>query len=569
VSDLVAFTAADHAWTVDPSHEAFVRELLAPSAREPERLPGARVVKTNRVRTVVHVAGPVGGLYCKRFRTLRGIDRLLSLVGLRRSPARREWEAFRLLRAAGVSCPEPVILAEERRGGQLVGSVLATREVDDAEQLTEKLDALRADPEGSAARQALMAALARTCQAVFAAGLDHPDVHLANFLVRPDGSLVVLDLHSASPRRGPPSARTRLRRLEKVAHSIGPQDPDKVPHAAEEVRWFAQAWADLDPALGGADALTTRLLRGADRLEARRLVSRDRRCLVNSTDFAVHGAMGVRVYRRREITAQGVWLAFDQPTEAVVHAHPRGRSRIETFLAPPLLAALGKRLLRKLYLLPRLRSRWAAFFGTPLSMRAWRAARACEVRRIPHPRHYALVIEGVIPRHAKVLMELVQDATMIHVILEQGPLPSPRQRFRLASDLGRLMGRFHASGLKHRDLAVQNLLVRAREEGWDLWVVDLDEVRVGAMSRKEKFRALVQLADLPPAATRADRARFFRAYLQAGGDRVLASELSELGKIGIGRRVAAALRKRAEAKARRLAKRPPRPEPTNVSALES
>ena len=126
------FSAAGHAWTVDPAYEGWVREVLAAEPRALEALPGARVIKINRVRTVVHVPGPQGGLYLKRFRTLRAVDRWLSVIGLRRSPARREFEAFQRLQAAGVPCPQPVVLGEERRGGKLVGSVLATREADQA-----------------------------------------------------------------------------------------------------------------------------------------------------------------------------------------------------------------------------------------------------------------------------------------------------------------------------------------------------------------------------------------------------------------------------------------------------
>ena len=49
------------------------------------------------------------------------------------------------------------------------------------------------------------------------------------------------------------------------------------------------------------------------------------------------------------------------------------------------------------------------------------------------------------------------------------------------------------------------------EPGWDLWLVDLDEVVVGRMSRREKLRALTHLGDLPAAA---------RNYVEAIADAV-------------------------------------------------
>ena len=157
---------------------------------------------------------------------------------------------------------------------------------------------------------------------------------------------------------------------------------------------------------------------------------------------------------------------------------------------------------------------------------------------------------------------------MIHVLLQE-TVPTPRARRALARAVGRAVGRLHAMGLTHHDLAVQNLLIRARgDDAWDVWFVDLDEVRPRRLSRREKLRALTQLADLPPAATRTDRARWFAAYLAAGGDDVLAPELAAWGARGLGRRVALGLAHKAARKAKRLRRRGHRrPAPTDLRAL--
>jgi Lipopolysaccharide kinase (Kdo/WaaP) family len=567
-----SFQAHGQRWDTDPALTAFVREVLAPgvTGQTPlEALPGARIVKHNQKRTVVRLDGPDGGLYLKRYRSLRLGERLLSLV--RASPARREWRALRRLAERAVPCPTPVILGEERRGGLLAGCVLCTREAVDAGEVPDRVDALRVE---GASRQPLAEALARTCRAVFEAGVDHPDLHLANFLVgERDDSLLVLDMHSARLLGGPLGPRLRLRRLGKLAHSFGLLDPDTRDPAHEELSWFAEAYAGLDAALGTADRLRAVLLELARGLEAVRLRSRDRRCLVDSSTYAV-GRLpgGARVYRRREASLEVIDALLEAAPLATVHAHPRGRSLIQTVAAD--LGQGPTRLIRKRYLLPSLRRRVGALWR-PLALTAWKAARACEVRFVPAPRHLALVLEGwLLPRRGTILMELLADVTMVHVLLAQPELPTPAARRALATELGRVMGRFHGAGLKHHDLAMQNVLVRARTPdagsapGWEVWIVDLDEVRRGAMSRKEKLRALTQLADLPPAATRADRARFFRAYLDNGGREVLAPELEAWGAVGIGRRVAEGLQAKAEAKARRQARRIAQPQPTNLAALE-
>lgn len=529
---------------LDPAYEAFARDVLAPGAADLARLPGAQVVKHNRVRTVVRLPAPGGDLFVKRFRALRPGERLLSLV--RGSPARREWAALVHLAGRGVPCPPPVLLAEERRRGLVVASVLATRALE-AEGLPERLRALRA---AGARRDDLLAGLARLMRAVFAAGVDHPDLHAGNVLVRGPDELFVLDLHSARLRA--PGAALRRRRLGRLVHSLGLFEPDDAGAAGDELAALARAYAPLDPALGAADALAAALRAEAARFEAVRLVSRDRRCLVESTLFAVERTLGRRVWRRRELTPEQVAALVDAPPLALLHAHPRGRSRLELVAGPD-----GRPLVRKRYPLPGLAARLEALLA-PTALRAWRAARACEVRGVPAPRHLALVVEGTLwPTRATLLMEHLEGVTMLHRLFEPGATPpAPAARRALARALGRVLGRLHATGLAHHDLAAQNLLVRPRgADAWDVWVIDLDEVRRAPLDREAKLRALTQLADLPPGASRTDRARFFRAYLAAGGDAVLAPELAAWGALGLGRRVAERLAARAAAKARRAARR--------------
>ena len=73
------------------------------------------------------------------------------------------------------------MLGEERRGGFVRGSVLATREVPKAAGLPDRLDACRASGDEAEGRR-LVERMATLCQAIFRAGGDHPDMHPANFL---------------------------------------------------------------------------------------------------------------------------------------------------------------------------------------------------------------------------------------------------------------------------------------------------------------------------------------------------------------------------------------------------
>lgn len=566
MSDLAEFEACGHRWWTDPAHEAFVRDTLAPLAAHPEELPGAEVIKSNRVRTVARADGPAGKLFVKRFRVLSTSSRLLHTV--KPSPARREWDGMRSFAKAGVACPRPVILGEERRGGLLRGSVLATLEVADAPELASEIKRLRAEGEVPQ-RKAMIEALARSAWEIFKIGANHPDMHSGNFLIGADGECVALDLHSLLwVRGGLLGVGLRRRRLARIAHSLSP----RLEEGKQEVAWLAASYAQLDPALGSAEALERVLLDRSDRLEAVRLASRGKRCLVESTTFAVETVGAKRIYRRREVSQEAVLAALDAESVHVLHAHPKGRSRLDIINAPEGFPGVT-RLIRKNYLFGGLRRRVAGLVN-PAPLRNWKAARACELREVQTPKAWAMVLEGgALPSYGAVLLELIDDASMIHVLLTQEPPLSPRSRRRLATDFGHFMGHFHVSGLEHHDLAVQNILVRPKDgdgaDGWDIWVIDLDEVSVGDMSRKAKLRALTQLGDLPAQATRSDRCRFWQAYLAAGGERVLAKELEEWGARGLGQRVGALLEEKAARKARRMARKAKRPKPTDLGPLQS
>jgi hypothetical protein len=363
--------------------------------------------------------------------------------------------------------------------------------------------------------------------------------------------------------RRPVPAWLRRRRLAKLAHSFGPH---RSAEGVEEVTWFAWAYAGFDHALGPAPALARQLLKGAARVEAVRLKSRDKRCLVNSTLFTVEREGGKRIYRRRESTRESVLEGVSATPLATIHAHPFGRSRLELIATPKGLCDAA-RVVRKSYAFDGLGRRLGASLAGSAPLRTWKAARACEVREIPTAKVYALALDGgPFPAGGAVFMEWIDGARMLHHLARADPPLSSASRRRLARALGELMGRFHRLGLGHSDLAGQNLLCRPRTEGddgrrgWQLWVVDLDDVTVGSMSRAEKLRALVHLGDQPPT-TRTDRLRFFQAYLRAGGREVLASELADYGVRGLGALVGQGIEARARARHLRRASRdrPPRP----------
>jgi tRNA A-37 threonylcarbamoyl transferase component Bud32 len=500
----------------------------------------SEVVKSNPKRDVIRA----GDLFLKRYRVTSRLERVKHVFVP--SKAETEHENMRRLRAAGVATAEPLAWGE-KRGAFLEECAFVSRAVPGAHSFARALDEARA---GKGDRKALIEKLARLACAIARAGADHRDLHVGNVLLDQEERAVIIDLHAVS-FPGVLDEAHRFTRLARLALSLGALDPERASLGREEVAWLAAAVSAEDPALGPADVLAQRLDERASALLARHLASRDRRCLVDSKAFAVEELFGKHVYRRREL-AGGFELerVLAAPGDELLHRHARGRTTIER------LGAVA----RKTEEYPSLRSRLGALLRGPRARDAWKGARALEVRELPHPRALALVEEIgslALPRRSFLLMEHLSGTWMVHVYLQKVlGKGEPRKRQALARALGALVARLHARGVVHRDLAVQNILLRERAgPEFDLWFVDLEEVRVREPTEEDALRALVQVADLPPEASRTDLLRGFRAYVKEGGAASLRARITRGGEPAVIREISRRLVERARAKQHRAERR--------------
>ncbi|MFQ5655427.1 MAG: lipopolysaccharide kinase InaA family protein [Planctomycetota bacterium] len=159
--------------------------------------------------------------------------------------------------------------------------------------------------------------------------------------------------------------------------------------------------------------------------------------------------------------------------------------------------------------------------------RAWEAARALEVRRLPAPRALALLVEHrlAVPVRARLVSERVAGAVPLGADLLDRFYPHRRGdgargalKARIVA-LAQLVRELHESGLYHRDLNPSNLLVAPDGAGGErLLLVDLDSLDPGRrLTLRRRRKNLVQLGLIPEGHISArDRLRFLHAY--DGGD---------------------------------------------------
>ncbi len=129
---------------------------------------------------------------------------------------------------------------------------------------------------------------------------------------------------------------------------------------------------------------------------------------------------------------------------------------------------------------------------------AWEAAHLLRRAAFPTPEPFALVEER--GGRSWYLCALIEDATRLDDYYQSIPGRfSLRRCYVFARRLGELLRSLHMLEIFHRDLAPQNLLVRERGDDWELFLVDLESVRLGRpLTRERRLRNLLQLSSLYP-----------------------------------------------------------------------
>ena len=251
-----------------PSDQTELARWLEACAARPGELPaGVERVQSRLIRCVGRGELPDSGpAYVKVMAFPRLRDRIRYLF--RPMPALHEARMLSHLRvrASDVACPAVLATRGLRRFGSPRLSVLVTAGL----------------PVDADAAPATLAEAAGVAARLAAVGLFHPDLQPLNLPRLTDGRLAVLDLQSARRRRAPLRRSLRLAMAAKLA--VGEAD------LAALAAGGLVAPADLP------------IVRArAARIRRAELESRVRRCLTNSSEFAVERRLFSVTFRRRAL----------------------------------------------------------------------------------------------------------------------------------------------------------------------------------------------------------------------------------------------------------------------------
>ncbi|MFI5314630.1 MAG: lipopolysaccharide kinase InaA family protein [Myxococcota bacterium] len=207
-------------WWVDGERTPRLEALMS----EPERVlesPGSLARESAGRKRLFRVeAGGEPALYVKVFSLPPGLARWRYL--LRRSKARRERAVARRIERLGIAVAPPVAVGEQRRRGLLERSFAVSRDLG-ARDLRAVLESLRGD---GLARRALLERFAVFARKLHDTGVDQDDFSPNNFLLRDDGSFVLIDFERARVRRGSLGGRawTQLAKLHRRDFGVSRSD---------------------------------------------------------------------------------------------------------------------------------------------------------------------------------------------------------------------------------------------------------------------------------------------------------------------------------------------------------
>lgn len=522
MTETSAFETARYRWTCLPEWEGFVRDTLAPAVERNEDPAPSEEIKSNNVRRVLYLEAECTGsrpLYLKRFK-IRNVWGALN-YSMFRTKAAKEWETLLDYREAGLPVPGVAFRAEPKKVCTREPSFLALEEISDYRYPNQVLIEEGVD------RERFIGELALWVRKLFDAGAVMDDFHPGNVLVQDNGEgwrFNLIDLHDASRGR-----LSRSREVWGLAKLLG--DMRRWLDESDR-RAFIETYLGerKDPGLHGA--VEKRILREKQRV----IKNRTRRCLVESSGYTIKKRNGYRIYLRRAVPKRvklyalaandGEWrgpkrdeITVEMILDAVGEARKtHGECATLTIGEIPVHVKMKRKVplfqsIKDLFQKPRLRRAWVAMCGF-------------YHRRVPGTEAVALVEKRTfgLVRESFLFTRYVENATDLAGYVHRnlvaprilGEKPDWKKLGALARKLARVYGLAHGTGVVHRDMKGENLLIRDADDGPEVILSDLDSVDFAdEVSENRVAWNLAQLAaSAPYCVGPRTRMRFFAAYMK-------------------------------------------------------
>lgn len=518
----------------------------APSWNNLAEDPRCRLVKANPIRTVYHLDFRGEQFYIKTYRP-NGIIGCLKWL-IRGVPSRGEFALLQTARRCQAPAPIPIAWAVKKSFfhpqalliTQSLGIVISLEDLIWSDQ---KVTSDQIPP--------ITRAVGRLLARLHCSGIIHHDLHAGNILITHDVNnrydAFITDLQgvkiesrsghaSADPRRGNRMSNLALL-IAALRHELEEADIKAL------IRWYL---AEIQPKRKWGESVFedffAKICSFAEKHDRRIIKSRERRCLRNSRyarhikldcEWSAHVFLQHRhpkmdwLATRHKFTPEQ-WRQTLSDIPALLEGgellKQGSYNRIiskELQVGPNHLAVVIKHI--------KLRKGWRGILQAIRDSRAkrqWHRSFMMLFRDLPTAWPLAVIERhkaGFLRESIFISEKITHSYNLKLALLNNGPLPkTPKNRYELCRELGRLLALLRRSGLKHRDCKASNILLQIRtvdgKTSWKPFLVDLDGLGYDYLPfQQRRHQAIVRLAASVlemPTVRKTDLIAVFDSYLR-------------------------------------------------------
>jgi tRNA A-37 threonylcarbamoyl transferase component Bud32 len=480
---------------------------------------------------LLSVAGKDNLLFAKRYKC-RGIADKVKYFFIP-SKVSVEWKTMHALLDRGIPVARPLAKGEHRRYHVLQDSYLFTQALVHALPLRAYITQMQDQSDSSEAfrsRREIISAVARVVSAIHEEGFFYRDLHAGNILVdtSDDDTPVIypIDFHKVWHFSKMP-VWMRVRDLAQLKNSLSSSASDQ---------WqFLKEYTMESPSLKiPLKEFACQVNKKAAHLWRVHLRSRTKRCLVESSEFAVRKGNQMSLYYRKTYSEDQIRAIVKQYDTGSLSSHRTIlKETLKEIVSSVTVCSQDgscKRFFIKESRLTGLFNSIVRTFTCSRSKRSWVAARGLQVRGMKTPLPIALIEEkrlGLLKRTI-VITEFLDDAYELNDYVlrcfgTKGNLYKDKSKECFIAALAHQLKKMHSQGIYHADLKSNNIVVTEKgEHSWNFFFVDLDRV---VFTRKLSFEQmannLAQInASIADCISPADRLKFFRIYSEGTPQRL-------------------------------------------------
>lgn len=474
------------------------------------------IVRNGYYKKVLRYTHNQGSFYIKQYTASNWLEGVKSLFSL--SKAQKEWNRGHRLLRNNLLTAEPVAVGEKRRFGMLKECYIISRAIPNSTTVKELLVAFQQSPANALKKITILKNLISYIKAVHDHRIFHGELHAENILVDRDNTTLfyLLDLGRAAFKRQPPLS-LRIQELSRLLYSLTDTCTD------DEITELINNYATQLLAPNDREIFHKAVLKEIYKIKRRLWHSRTRKCLKTNNVFKVATHTNYKVIIRNEWDISTLaalikrhMLSFKEQFDTIVKSSAKtGITRI------PVSHEGIKSVCVKEYRYPSAWKRFLYSFRSSPARRAWVAAHGLMAANFRTPQPIAIFEEkrASILKKSFIIMEDISACLPCNSYVSEKfhdhyKMATSVEKRRFISCLARSFKQLHESGIYHRDLKANNIMIRELPDTWDVFYLDLDRVSFHKkITVKKKVKNLSQLnASIPHCITYTDRLRFYQTY---------------------------------------------------------